>query len=258
MSEKKTVNVSFNGRDIETKCDGKVKSFINPVTGSSEAEKMFIDEMQLAVENIISKAAPEAMDAIKSNQRMIRDKLRSAFLSAANQTLKTDGIDLFTQQLKYCSFVLSTASRRTHALTQYPYNGDVGVPMTKLFDPKELDVVNNMITAIDKACGIMSDYAPASAYNQLIARNEYVYQRCMSTFEHIKDQNKADDAKRLAILNLLSDTILNIDQTLYEINSLLCPGTENSLAVVIRPMLVSVSEDMLMLRDHIETEYAKR
>ena len=80
----------------------------------------------------------------------------------------------------------------------------------------------------------------------------------MSTFEHIEDQNKADDAKRLAILNLLSDTILNIDQTLYEINSLLCPGTENSLAVVIRPMLVSVSEDMLMLRDHIETGYAKR
>ena len=257
MSEKKTVNVSFKGRDIETKCDGKVKTFINPVTGSSEAEKMFIDEMQLAVENIISKAAPEAMDAIKSNQRMIRDKLRSAFLSDANQTLKTDGIDLFTQQLKYCSQV-STASRRTHALTQYPYNGDFDVSMTKLFDPKELEVVNKMVTAIDKACNVMSDYAPASAYNQLIARNEYVYQRCMSTFEHIKDQNKADDAKRLAILNLLSDTILNIDQTLYEINSLLCPGTENSLAVVIRPMLVSVSEDMLMLRDHIETGYAKR
>ena len=257
MSEKKTVNVSFKGRDIETKCDGKVKTFINSVTGSSEAEKMFIDEMQLAVENIISKAAPEAMDAIKSNQRMIRDRLRSAFLSAANQTLKTDGIELFTQQLKYCSHV-STASRRTHALTQYPYNGDFGVSMTKLFEPKELGVVNNMITTIDKACNIMSDYAPASAYNQLIARNEYVYQRCMSTFEHIEDQNKADDAKRLAILNLLSDTILNIDQTLYEINSLLCPGTENSLAVVIRPMLVSASEDMLMLRDHIETEYAKR
>lgn len=257
MSEKKTVNVSFKGRDIETKCDGKVKTFINPVTGSSEAEKMFIDEMQLAVENIISRAAPEAMDAIKNNQRMIRDRLRSAFLSAANQTLKTDGIDLFTQQLKYCSHV-STASRRTHALTQYPYNGDFSVSMTKLFDPKELGVVNNMIVAIDKACNIMSDYAPASAYNQLIARNEYVYQRCMSTFEHIEDQNKADDAKRLAILNLLSDTILNIDQTLYEINSLLCPGTENSLAVVIRPMLAIASEDMLMLRDHIETEYAKR
>ena len=257
MSEKKTVNVSFKGRDIETKRDGKVKTFINPVTESNEAEKMFIDEMQLAVENIISKAAPEAMDAIKSNQHMIRDKLRSAFLYAANRTLKTDGIDLFTQQLKYCSHV-STASRRTHALAQYPYNGDLDVYMTKLFDPKELEVVNNMITAIDKACNIMSDYAPASAYNQLVARNEYVYQRCISTFEHIEDQNKSDDAKRLAILNLLSDTILNIDQTLYEINSLLCPGTETSLEVVIRPMLASVSEDMLMLRDHIETGCAKR
>lgn len=170
---------------------------------------------------------------------------------------QTDGIELFASMLKYHNHI-SIASRRTHALTQYPYNGDFGVSMTKLFDPKELEVVNNMVTAIDKACDIMSDYAPASAYNQLIARNEYVYQRCMSTFEHIEDQNKADDVKRLAILNLLSDTILNIDQTLYEINSLLCPGTENSLAVVIRPMLVSVSEDMLMLRDHIETEYAKR
>ena len=170
---------------------------------------------------------------------------------------QTDGIELFTQLLKYCSHV-STASRRTHALTQYPYNGDVGVSMTKLFAPRELEVVNNMVTAIDKACNLMSDYAPASAYNQLVARNEYVYQRFMSTFEHIEDQNKADDAKRLAVLNLLSDTILNIDQTLYEINSLLCPSTENSLAVVLRPMLVSVSEDMLMLRDHIETEYAKR
>ena len=169
---------------------------------------------------------------------------------------KTAGIELFTQQLKYCGRV-SIASRRTHALTQYPYNGDFGVSMPKLFAPKELEVVNNMVVAIDKSCNIMSDYAPASAYNQLVARNEYVYQRCMSAFEHIEDQNKADDAKRLAILNLLSDTIFNIDLTLYEINSLLCPGTENSLAVVIRPMLVKVSEDMLMLRDHIESEFVK-
>ena len=198
MSEKKTVNASFKGREIETKSDGKVKRFVNPVTES------------------------------------------------------TDGIELFTQQFRYYSKV-SNASRRTHAITQYLYNGDLGVSMAELFDPKELDVINSMVTTIDKACYIMSENAPLSVYNQLVTRNEYVYQRCMSTFEHIEDQNKSDDTKRLAVLNLLSDTIVNIDQALYDINNLLCPDTENSMAIVIRPALRNTSENMLMLRDYIET-----
>lgn len=168
-------------------------------------------------------------------------------------TRKVNGIELFTYQIKYCNKV-SIASRRTHMFTQYPYNGDIDISMIKLFTPKELDVVNNMLTIIDRACYIISENAPISIYNQLIERNEYVYQRFMSNIEHIEDPNKANDIKRLAILNLLSDNIINIDWALNCIDTLLCPNpdTESSITIVIRPNLADVCENMLMLRDYIE------
>lgn len=229
------------------------------------SEKLIIDNMETAIERFVGEIAPDALDDIKNNRQSLRDNMLVTHRLAKNQTLNTDALKYIKYQFNHTGNVVSprSASGCTHNLIHSGiwYHGEYGdepnLSMTKLFEPDDMKVITRAISVIDNACYVISENSPASMNQQLKERNEYTFDIFGSAIKHIKDDNKADDRKRLAVLNLLTDTILNIDQTLYELCNLMCTGTETNLEKVIRPYLVSVSEDLLMFRDHIESKFKK-
>lgn len=138
---------------------------------------------------------------------------------------------------------------------------DVGIysDIQKIFAAPEVDALCKAANTIDNAIRTMNAFAPKFVIDRLGVRNNYALTRYKYTYTCLEtsDSTISNENNRWAVLNLIADILVNIDQALYDTSILLCPGTENNLEKVIRPALIDVRNMFFEIYDENGYKYDK-
>lgn len=117
------------------------------------------------------------------------------------------------------------------------------INVAELFDPENINRLLEDAVTINKCANLMRKYAPIIAYNQMEQRTDYAYGEFLS---RIQKAFKDDDAVQLrrAIITLFIRTAEAIDQTVHEVDILMCTTGHSTLSEVIMPKLDDVEKDL--------------
>ena len=115
--------------------------------------------------------------------------------------------------------------------------------VAELFDPENINRLLEDAVTINKCASLMRKYAPIIAYNQMEQRTDYAYGEFLSRIKKAFKDNDAVQMRR-AIITLFIHTVEAIDQTVHEVDVLMCITGHSTLSEVIMPKLDDVEKDL--------------
>lgn len=115
--------------------------------------------------------------------------------------------------------------------------------VAELFDPENINRLLKDADTINKCASLMRKYAPIIAYNQMEQRTDYAYGEFLSRIKKAFKDNDAVQMRR-AIITLFIHTVEAIDQTVHEVDVLMCITGHSTLSEVIMPKLNDVEKNL--------------
>ena len=217
MSEKKNVKVSFKNGKIEAECDGKTKTFINPITNPTNGG------------NIMSNKEEHVKNT--STVNMMETEYNFGFQEFANSNYMNRSLRSFNNIV------------RSMTATSYFCPELKSICVAELFDPENTNMLLEAAETINKCACLMRKYAPIIAYNQMEQRTDYAYGEFLSRMQKAFNDNDAVQMRR-AVITLFIHTVEAMDQTAHEVDVLMCMTGHSTLSEVIRPKLDGVEKNL--------------
>lgn len=115
--------------------------------------------------------------------------------------------------------------------------------VAELFDPENINKLLEDADTINKCASLLRKYAPIIAYNQMEQRTDYAYGEFLSRIKKAFKDNDAVQMRR-AIITLFMHTVKAINQTVHEVDVLMCITGHSTLSEVIMPKLNDVEKNL--------------
>ena len=132
---------------------------------------------------------------------------------------------------------------RSMTANNYYCPGLRSICVAELFDPENINRLLEDAVVINKCASLMRKYAPIIAYNQMEQRTDYAYGEFLSRIKKAFNDNDAVQMRR-AIITLFIHTVEAIDQTVHEVDALMCITGHSTLSEVIMPKLDDAEKDL--------------